>query len=147
MMLVEKMNHSIASLSELKHIIIRENGFKIPTGGLRDPEPSKALEALRETPFFTPGGPRREEIIFMADLLRKDDYGEAEIKPGEDAVVKLLTQANTGKIKKIAWEITVTQLVVDGAIRRGHLMPLISAEALRRVGFKAQELLDAAFKV
>ena len=39
----------------------------------------------------------------------------------------------------------MTQLIVDGGIRRGHLHALISAEALRSVGFKAQELLDATF--
>ena len=38
----------------------------------------------------------------MADLLCKDDYGEAEIKPAEDAV-KLLTQANANRMKQLPY--------------------------------------------
>ena len=36
---------------------------------------------------------------------------------------------------------TLTQLVVDGATRRGHLVCLIAVETLRDVGFSAAELL------
>ena len=48
------MNRSIASLSELKHMVIREDGYRIPVGALRaDAEP--ALEAIRAAAFFARG--------------------------------------------------------------------------------------------
>ena len=68
-----------------------------------------------------------------------------QVKAGEDTVVKLLMSATAKKVKRPWWEHQTTQLIVDGAIRRGHLMALISPETLKRVGFAAQELLDAAF--
>lgn len=74
--LVEKMSHSISALSSLERLRIRENGFYIPVSALRDPE--IALAEIRKVPFFTPDGPRREEIIFMSDFLRPDK--------GEDAI-------------------------------------------------------------
>ena len=77
--LVEKMNHSIASLSSCVSLIIREEGFRIPTAKLREPE--TALEAIREEGFFTEGGPQRLEIVFMGDLLRKDELTAEEVRP------------------------------------------------------------------
>ena len=44
-----------------------------------------ALVLLSE--FLSSAGPRRVEIIFMADLLRKEDPLPTETKAAEDAVV------------------------------------------------------------
>lgn len=33
----------------------------------------EALHAIRQAHFFLPGGPRREEILFMSDLLRQGE--------------------------------------------------------------------------
>ena len=41
--------------------------------------------------------------------------------------VKLLTSANSKKVKRGVWEEQVTQLIVDGLLRRGHLNSLINA--------------------
>ena len=138
MMLVEKMAHSMSALSDLQSFVIREAGYPIPVARLRNEE--TALEAIRQATFFTEGGPRFEEIVFIGDLLRKDDE-----EPPADQVVKLLAQARTGKVKKAAWHEKVTQLMVAGALRRGHLFSLIAAEALRDVGYSAAELLASAF--
>ena len=125
-------------LSSLQTMIIREDGYSMPVGQLR--EPGEAQAAVRQAHFFAPQGPVRDEILFMGDLLRT----VAEEGP-VDAVVKLLTSAASGKIKREAWEESLTQWMAAGSLRRGHLHALISAETLRNVGFSASELLDAGF--
>ena len=43
------------------------------------------------------------------------------------------------------WQDEVCKLIVDGELKRGHLLTTISAEALRDVGFIASELLASGF--
>ena len=59
-------------------------------GALR--EPPTALEAIRRKNFFTPDGPRREEILFMGDLLRQEDEdvsSHARLDPRPAALLPL----------------------------------------------------------
>ena len=49
----------------------------------------------------------------------------------------------TGKLSRASWLTQVYTLVVEGCTRRGHLLSLITAEALRDVGFTAAELLSS----
>ena len=109
--------------------------------------PQLALEAIRRAGFLhsAEGGPLRDEIILMSDLLRNEELPAADAKRAEDAVVRMMMQANGKKMQRAAWQLQLTQLVVDGAIRRGHVLALIMADTLRKVGFAAQELLDAQF--
>jgi hypothetical protein len=58
--LVEKMAHSVAALSALQKIVIRLDGYEIPVARLREPETSMA--AIKEGTFFSPTGPRRDEV-------------------------------------------------------------------------------------
>ena len=45
--LVEKMNHRVSTLSSLQHMVIRESGFRMPVGKLREsPEVMAALSDL-----------------------------------------------------------------------------------------------------
>ena len=135
--LVEQMGRSIATLSSLRTLRIRERGgYLMPIKQLR--EAVEALPALRDSPFFSPGGPRREEILFMGDLLRQP---MADMPPPGEAVVKLLAGARAGRVKRKEWEEKVTHLMAQGRLTRGQLMSLIAAEALRDVGFAAAELL------
>lgn len=133
--LVEQMAKASATLSSLRRFVLRDQGFEIPVQALR--ESTEALAAIRGAAFFSPNGPHREEILFMGDLLRKDSSDAHS-----DTVVKLLAAAHAGKMKRSTWEENVTRLMVEGTMRRGHLASLISAEALRDVGFPAQQLLD-----
>ena len=95
-------------LSSLQTMIIREDGYSMPVGQLR--EPGEAQAAVRQAHFFAPQGPVRDEILFMGDLLRT----VAEEGP-VDAVVKLLTSAASGKIKREAWEESLTQWMAAGS--------------------------------
>ena len=54
--LVEKMAKSAAALSSLQTMVIREEGYEMPVGALR--EAAEALGAVRQARFFTPAGPR-----------------------------------------------------------------------------------------
>ena len=129
--LVEKMAHSASPLSSLETMVIRDNGYRMPIAKLRERE--TALSAIRAASFFTGDGPRTEEVLFIAELLREELEEDADAAPA----VKLLTAARAGKLKRPAWEEAVTKLIVEGVTRRGHLLSLISAEALRDVGFLA----------
>ena len=58
---------------------------------------------------------------------------------------RALLEARARGRQRMAWEQQVYQLVVEGAMRRGYLLSLITAEALRDVGFTAAELLATGF--
>ena len=146
--LIATVADSPAALSGLQSFVISSDSlFKMPIMDLRS-MPDVALAALRRTPFFEPKGPRREEIYFIADILRTNTnvaIVEKVEKQAGETVAKLRASAKQGKLKKEAWMEQVTQLMIDGATRRGHLQSLVSAECLRDVGFKASELLPSGF--
>lgn len=136
-----KQPSALAALTTLR--LQKESGYLIPTKRLRT-SASEALAALRSQPLLSVGGARREEIMFMAGLLRKNQnfavVERAEAAAGE-VVAKMLEAACKGKLKRDAWELQLTSLLVEGATRRGHLTCLVAVETLRDVGFGAAELL------
>ena len=70
--LLEQMSQSTAVLTALKRLKISvASGYTIPVARLRKGG-DEAMGALREIPFFSPGGPRREEIFFIAEMMRKN---------------------------------------------------------------------------
>lgn len=70
---------------------------------------------------------------------------EKEEKKAGEAASKLRIAAKANKVKKDAWEQQVTQAIMDGNTRRGHLQTLLSVECLRDVGYKVAELLATDF--
>ena len=87
----------------------------------------------------------------MGELMRRREYSLLEMKLEEEAarerVVTMRVQAHNGKLRRDAWEHQLCQLMVDGCTRRGHLLSLVTAEALREVGFAASELLASGFQL
>ena len=70
--LLENMSQTPSVLSGLKTMVISDSShFKIPVGQLRKGGDT-ALEALRAAPFFRAGGPRREEVLFIGELMRRN---------------------------------------------------------------------------
>ena len=148
--LVETVHKSAAALSELDTLCISQGSrFQIPIQKIRLGMPY-ALEALRAVPFFAPGGPWREEILLMGDLLRTN-LNAAEVVGFEEAageqVAKLMADARKGKVKQEQYHATITRLMADGNLRRGHLVALVHAEVLRDIAFKPRELLSAGFRI
>lgn len=147
--LIEQMASSAAALSSLKKFNVSNvSSFVVPVATLRA-SPEKGLNALRQHRFFTPGGPFREELFLMGDLMRKGNdpaYSE-ETKATVETVTKILGEARRGRLNKDAWEASLTQLIADGYMRRGHLSSLVNAEALRDVGFSVIELIASAFSL
>lgn len=145
--LVEAMNKGGAALSGLATLTISaSSGYVIPIGRMRAGK-EEALSALRASKLFLPGGARREEALFMSDVVRKNSMltlTDAE-RTSEQMVCKILEGARSGKVKREKWEATVTELIAGGDVRRGHLLCLIEADVLREVGFTASELLAADF--
>ena len=143
--LIEQMASSAAALGGLRTLVINAtSGYQIPVRQLRMGAQS-ALAALEQPSFFGGDGcPRRDEILFMGDLLRK---GGASGASEADTVTKILAAARVGKVQRIAWEAQLKQLMVVGTMRRGQLIALISAEALRDVGFRADELRAVGFSL
>jgi hypothetical protein len=135
--LVRKMNESTAPLAGLQTLTISSTrGFHIPVGKLRKGA-DEALAALRAAPFFSPSGPRREEILFIGDLLRKALDAETATSSAEEIsrerTVSILSAAKNGKLRREVWEVQLYQLIVDGSLRRAGLQSLINAQALRDV--------------
>ena len=118
---------------------------RIRTGG------ATALKALQAMEFFTlPGGPWHDEILLMGELLRKDRSTTTVLdgarKAGE-RVVKLLEEVEAKKLTRATWEERVKQLMVEGHLRRGQLLSLVSIEVLRGVGFGALELHEGGLSL
>ena len=88
----------------------------------------------------------------MGDLLRRRDYSPldgaaVDEEAAREHVVSLRVLARSGKLRRAGWEQQLCQLIVEGAMRRGHLLSLITPEALREVSFSAAELLNAGFSL
>ena len=135
--LVETLAKSPSALASLQALILQhESGYVVPLQRLRMGS-TDALAALRAVPFFGQGGPQRAEILFMAAVLRKNtdvvNVERSEAAAGEVAA-RILEAACKGKLRREAWEAQLTQLIVEGATRRGHLLCLIAVETLRDVG-------------
>ena len=101
--LVETMHKSSATLCDLQSLrISKDCSYHLPIQRLRLGG-SDALEAIRGTEFFVPGGPWREEILLMGDLLRRNlhsgEVNALEHAAGEQ-VARLLSDARKGKVKQ-----------------------------------------------
>ena len=150
--LLEVMNGDPKALESLEALIISQaTGWEIPVADLRG-GPEKALKTMNEMPFLTKGGPEREEMHAMFELMcknRNPEPGETELEFSYTAVTKIFTDAmKTGgnkKAKRDAWQKAVAQLITKGMTRRAHFKIVVGAEVLRKVGFGAQELLDLSF--
>ena len=60
--LVEKLNKAASTLSGLEFFVLSPtSAFRLPMAKLRASR-DEALTALRAVPFFSPSGPRREEV-------------------------------------------------------------------------------------
>ena len=147
--LLEVMNGDDKALEELETLVIsKETGWKIPVGALRS-GPETATKTLNEVPFLSQGGPGREEMHAMFELMcknRNPDAGEQELDLSYGGVTKIFNDAARpgGKkpAKRTSWQSGLASLIVKGMARRAHFKVLIGAEVLRNVGFGAQELLD-----
>lgn len=146
--LLEHMSQSPAVLSGLKELVISDKSrFHMPVGRLRRGGES-ALDALREAPFFVPGGPWREEVLFIGELMRRNiniSVVELAEEAARERVINMLSAASKGKLKREMWEKQLYAMIIDGVTRRGHLQTLITAQALRHVGYTAGELLATGF--
>ena len=150
--LLEAMNGDEKALESLEVLVIsRMTKWEIPVGALRS-GPEKALRAIGEVPFLVKGGPEREEMHAMFELLcknRAQDPGESGLELSYAAVTKIFNETQktgvTVKVKREAWQKSVAQLIAKGMTRRAHFNVVVGAEVLRNVGFKARELLDLGF--
>ena len=149
MALVEAMHSDERSLAELKKLIIGKApnapAYVIPVARLRHGG-GEALAALREGKgLLRLGGPRRVEIMLMADLMRHDrrttSVRASEVETSASAVMALLESVRAGKVTEAEWAAQVTALMVEGNTRRAHMKTLLSAETLRDVGFAPSALL------
>ena len=150
--LLTVMNGDEKALEALEKLIIsQKTRWPIPVATLRS-GPSDAVKCLGESQFLTPGGPEREEMQAMFELLLKNrnpEPGESELDLSLASVTKVFTdsQKSSGnlKAKRATWQASVAQLMVKGMTRRAHFKVVIGAEVLRNVGFGARELLDVGF--
>ena len=146
--LIDAMVASHTALAELQHFVVSaSSAYEIPVGRLRKGG-DEAIGALREAHLMQRGGPRRLEILMMADLLRKNRGTAAPFAAVEEsasAVVKLLDLAKGGKVSVDEWESRVVAMMAAGETRRAHFKALLGAALLQQVGFTASALLEADF--
>ena len=99
----------------------------------------QALKTLLEMPFLTKGGPEREEMHTMFELLCKNRNGEpseGELEPSTTTISKIFSDSQRGgnkKAKRETWQKGLAQLIVKGMTRRAHFKIAICAEVLRNV--------------
>ena len=153
MALIEAMHEDARCLAALKRLIVGRapSGatFTIPVARLRAGG-EQALGTLREGKgLLQPGGPRRVEILLMAELLRKHRRTTAvkasEVEASASSVMALLEEIKGGRVTASEWALRLTALIADGLTRRSHLKTLLSAETLRAIGFTPTALLAADY--
>lgn len=150
--LLTVMNGDAKALESLESLVIsQKTKWEIPVGALRS-GPDKCLRTLSEMAFLSQGGPEREEMHAMFELMcknRNPEPGEGELEPSLSAVTKIFADSQkTGgsvKAKRESWQKSVAQLIQKGMTRRSHFPVVVGAEVLRNVGFGARELLDLGF--
>ena len=152
-LMVEAMARSQATLSSLREIVVsKQSRYIIPVEALRGGR-DKAMATMQKQRFMSSGGPWREEIFLMGDLMRRVVEGahgpesSVESHKAGDEIAKILSEGRKGRLSKYEWEKSIKQLISDGWMRRGHLASLVCAEALRDVGFKVVELTSTAFSL
>ena len=111
--LIDALSGNAASLAELKTLVIRTDGYGIPVHRLRQGR-TAALAALGETRFLREGGPRREEILLMGDLLRRNTRRAAvapsDVEGSAHEVLKLLDSCKRGEVKTDEWQARVAAI-------------------------------------
>ena len=149
--LLEVMNQDAKALESLEILVIsQQTRWEIPVGALRS-GPEKALSVISSMQLLQKGGPEREEMYFMFELLNKNrnpEAGETEIELSYSSVQKIFTDSQKNgekKVKREAWHKAVAQVITKGMTRRAHFKIIVGAEVLRNVGFGARELLDICF--
>ena len=150
--LLQVMNADSGALESCETLVISQTtNWPLPVGKLRS-GPEAAIKALNEVPFLSKGGPEREEMHAMFELLcknRNPDPSEAELDLSFTPVEAIFTDsARSGgnkKAKRAAWQSSLAKLISKGMARRAHFKILIGPEVLRNVGFGARELLDLGF--
>ena len=150
--LLQVMNAESGALESCETLVISPaTKWELPVAALRS-GPEKAFKTLNETPFLVKGGPEREEMNAMFELLcknRSEEPGDAELEFSRTPVTKIFTDAakssGNKKAKRAAWQTSVAQLITKGMCRRSHFRLVVGAEVLRNVGFMAQELLDLGY--
>ena len=94
--LLSVMSDDSKALESLELLTISpSNPWKIPVGSLRA-GPETAAKMLNETPFLTKGGPEREEMFVMFEMLSKNrnpDPSEAEVEASAGPVTKIFEAA------------------------------------------------------
>ena len=89
--LLQVMNEDSGALEALeKFVISKKTRWEIPVAALRA-GPEKGQKALAEAPFLAQGGPQREELHAMFELLcknRNPEPGESELELSFNAVSK-----------------------------------------------------------
>ena len=149
-------NGSAAALSGLQALVVSKvSGFAIPIGELRA-GPERALAALERLNFFAAGagnGPWHTDLMTCGDVLRTNGnrsvVTENEQETGEE-IVRLLEDFKNGDDtpeERALWARRTKQFMAKGDLRRSQLQSLVGAECLRDVGFKAQELIAAGFRL
>ena len=88
-------------------VISADSRYQIPILKLRKGG-DEAIAALRMHPLFGPNGPRRQEMLFIGDLLRQgggmNEMAEAE-QASRERVVAMRTSSRAGKLTRDAWEL------------------------------------------
>ena len=158
--LIDALAASPTALAGVQRLIVIEDvsggaggsaPFEVPVELLRRGGEA-ARAALREGGAFLDvraSGPRREEILLMSDLLRKNrrvtSAAADDIAGSEKVVGSILAAAARGELNREAWEEKISTLLVGGETRRAHFKSLLDADVLRHVGFTARQLLDATY--
>ena len=111
-------------------LISPSNPWEIPVGSLRS-GPEKALKVLNEMQFFSKGGPEREEMHVMFEMLcknRNPEAGEAELELSYAAVTKIFAasrkEGGNKKAKRAAWQACVQAEEPRRKTRRPRRTPL-----------------------
>lgn len=150
--LIEAVNQNPKSLEALETLVIcQSTRWEIPVQALRS-GPERALKTLNEMQLLSKGGPDRDEMSAIFELLcknRSTEPGESELELSYTAATKVFTDSLkpgvNAKAKRAAWQLSVSQLITKGMTRRSHFKVVVSAEVLRNIGFSVQELIDISF--
>ena len=150
--LAETINGNPKALESLQKLIVSQTSqWEIPLSSLRS-GPETALKALSEAQFLSEGGPGREDLHAIFEILGKNRSaapGDDDIELSFTAVQKVFADAAkpgvASHVKRATWQASVARLMTQGICRRAHFKVVLSAEVLHNLGYRARELHDLGF--
>ena len=160
---LKRLSTDAAALRQCKTIKFFNGGFLVPLSSLRRSRASAAQVLMEMAPYFLyRGGPNRDELLRIADVLRKINIDSKVVgsestlaaarraekvamqEASKDAAMRLVEDCVNGVVSRAEWEARVVELLLEGHLSSTDVKDsLLHPRGLLGVGYSCDQLAAA----